>query len=118
MALSHDEIHVLNEIARGTAEEDPAYTRRMMTYERPKGARRSRAGSRRTRRAGRRPARVNLPVYVPSDMRTVHSPRPLLPTLLLGLFLIVALLAVFGVLVRGVDHTHARSVSNESSQVR
>jgi hypothetical protein len=106
MALSADEIRVLNEIARGTAGEDPAYARRMMSYGRSKGG-----GSRRRGRKARAEAFPEAP-YVP------HSPRALVPALLMGIFIIAFVMATFGVVVRSTDYTQARSAVATFSQVR
>jgi hypothetical protein len=123
MGLSSEEIRVLNEIARETAEADPAYGRRMMSYELPKRSRRSRTRGRANRRnregrKDRRAARVGLPVYAAAGPEPVHSPLPLLPALMLGIFIIVAIVSAFGVVVQSADYTHARPSTGASSQVR
>ena len=108
MGLSADELRVLNEMAMRTAEEDPAYTRRMMSYERPKGVRRPRSEIRDRARARRRSHRS----------QPLPSPLASRPALMLGLFLIVALLTMFGVAVRSLGHTHPATIPDAVAQIR
>ncbi|GLZ06706.1 hypothetical protein Acsp03_41720 [Actinomadura sp. NBRC 104412] len=108
MGLSADELRVLNEMAMRTAEEDPAYTRRMMSYDRPKGVRRPRAENR-DRKKERRTSRRSRPS---------HPPLALRPALMLGLFLIIALLTMFGVAVRSLGPAPAATIPDVASQIR
>jgi hypothetical protein len=110
MALSADEIRVLNEIARGTAGEDPAYTRRMMSYGR------SRHGG--SRRRGRKARPEAYSEAYPEAPYVPRSPRALVPALLMGIFIIAFVMAMFGVVVHSTDYTHARSAVATFSQVR
>lgn len=78
MPLSPNEIRLLNELARRTAEEDPDYVRRLMTHT---GLRREGRG----RRASRSPFSL-------SGVREILYALPVLPRVFLPLLLVGAVL--------------------------
>jgi hypothetical protein len=97
MALSADEIRLLNEIAWRTAAEDPAYTRRLLSYDGGESCRRCRKALRAARRAGSRSASGNGGQgFV---LRLLRRRGPSLWSL--GLLIPVALIGIFLLLVAG-----------------
>ncbi|MFI0353728.1 hypothetical protein [Actinomadura sp. 9N407] len=95
MPLSANEIWMLNEIARETAQEDPDYVRRLMTY----------GGSRRGAGTPRRPRRV--PTF--RDLLwSLRSARALVPLLLVGIVLIAGVVGSSLVAMNSADTAHVR----------
>jgi hypothetical protein len=86
MALSADELRVLDEIARRTAAEDPAHARRLLSYDGGESCRRCRRAHRAARRAaseggGRR-------WFARRGGPSLRSLGLLVPVVLIGIFLL------------------------------
>jgi hypothetical protein len=97
MPLSADEIRALNEIARRTAEEDPHYVRRLMTY----GGRKRGERRREQRRARRVPTFREL-------LRSLRYARALVPLVLVGAVLVAGVVGASLIAKDSADRAHVR----------